>query len=323
MNVVVVGLGSMGKRRIRLIKKIDPTINIYGVDSRKDRQDEVSKLYLVRTYSSLMDISEKIDAAFICTSPLSHAGLINECLNKKINVFTEINLVSDMYGENMKLANENKLVLFLSSTPLYKREMQKIKEICNPAIKFNYIYHIGQYLPDWHPWEAYNDYFISDKRTNGCREIMAIELPWIVDLFGKVTNMNVMRNKMTRLKIDYNDNYIIQFEHSNNNKGVIVIDVVSPKAVRKLEVYSENKYVSWNGTPDSLLEFDKENKKDINYSLYDDVDKVEGYSDFIVENAYEEEIRAFFYAIKGNNKDVFYTFSKDKEILELIDSIEG
>lgn len=323
MNIIVIGLGSMGKRRIRLIKKIDPTISIFGIDSREDRRDEVAKLYSIKTYSSIVNIDGEVDVAFICTSPLSHANLINECLSKRINVFTEINLVSDMYDDNIKLAQDNNLILFLSSTQLYKREMQKIKEICSPVKQYNYIYHVGQYLPDWHPWETYNDYFISNKRTNGCREILAIELPWIVDLFGKVVGKNVIKSKITKLNIDYNDNYIIQLEHENDNKGVLIVDVVSPKAVRKLEIYSEDKYISWNGTPDTLIEYDKSNKRDVSYCLYDDVDKVEGYSELIVENAYEEEIRAFFNAIRGDKKDILHTFEKDKEILKLIDDIEG
>ena len=323
MNIIVIGLGSMGKRRIRLIKKIDPTISIFGIDSREDRRDEVAKLYSIKTYSSIVNIDGEVDVAFICTSPLSHANLINECLSKRINVFTEINLVSDMYDDNIKLAQDNNLILFLSSTQLYKREMQKIKEICSPVKQYNYIYHVGQYLPDWHPWETYNDYFISNKRTNGCREIMAIELPWIVNLFGKVVSKNVIKSKITKLNIDYNDNYIIQLEHENGNKGVLIVDVVSPKAVRKLEIYSEDKYISWNGTPDSLIEYDKSNKRDVSYCLYDDVDKVEGYSELIVENAYEEEIRAFLNAIRGDKKDILHTFEKDKEILKLIDDIEG
>ena len=255
----------MGKRRIRLIKKIDPTISIFGIDSREDRRDEVAKLYSIKTYSSIVNIDGEVDVAFICTSPLSHANLINECLSKRINVFTEINLVSDMYDDNIKLAQDNNLILFLSSTQLYKREMQKIKEICSPVKQYNYIYHVGQYLPDWHPWETYNDYFISNKRTNGCREILAIELPWIVDLFGKVVGKNVIKSKITKLNIDYNDNYIIQLEHENDNKGVLIVDVVSPKAVRKLEIYSEDKYISWNGTPDTLIEYDKSNKRDVSY----------------------------------------------------------
>ena len=45
MNVLVIGLGSMGKRRIRLIQELFPEAFIYGVDARQDRREEVSDLY--------------------------------------------------------------------------------------------------------------------------------------------------------------------------------------------------------------------------------------------------------------------------------------
>ena len=39
MKVLVIGLGSMGKRRIRLIKDMYPEFEIYGVDGREDRRN--------------------------------------------------------------------------------------------------------------------------------------------------------------------------------------------------------------------------------------------------------------------------------------------
>lgn len=35
MKVAVIGLGSMGKRRIRLLKHFDKNIEIIGIDSKK------------------------------------------------------------------------------------------------------------------------------------------------------------------------------------------------------------------------------------------------------------------------------------------------
>lgn len=322
MNFAVIGLGSMGKRRIRLIKKIVKDAVIFGVDNNIERQIEARDKYGIKTFDTLESINENISAAFICTSPLTHSKIINECLQKGINVFTEINLIDDMYDENINLAKKNKLVLFLSSTPMYKKEMQKISEIFNKPTSTNYIYHIGQYLPDWHPWESYNNFFVSDKRTNGCREIMAIEFPWIIELFGKVRRINVIKDKMSTLSINYNDNFIIQLEHENNNKGSLVIDVVSPKGVRKLEIYNENKYLSWDGTPDSLLKYDRQKKVSISFKLYDEVENVKGYNEFIVENAYEEELKTFFRLLNGNNENALWDFEKDKEVLQIIDKIE-
>ena len=106
MNILVIGLGSMGKRRIRLIKELYPEFVIYGVDGRQDRCNEVKELFNIECAKSIEDATNSfsIDSAFVCTSPLSHSSIINECLKNKWNVFTELNLVSDGYNENIELA---------------------------------------------------------------------------------------------------------------------------------------------------------------------------------------------------------------------------
>ena len=319
MNIVVIGLGSMGKRRIRLIKDIYPDYNIVGIDVRVDRIEEASSKFGIECSNSIDNI-KKVDCAFICTSPLSHNNLIHQCLIRGWNVFTELNLVQDGYQENMSFAKEQGKTLFLSSTLLYREEIRYIRSKISDNKKWNYIYHIGQYLPDWHPWENYKEFFIGDKRTNGCREIMAIELPWITSTFGEVEIVNVLSDKLTRLNIDYKDNFIIQFQHKNGNKGVLIVDVVSPIAVRKLEIYSEGGYISWNGTPDSVFEYNSECKKLVHVTLSEHPLHMEGYSAFVVENAYKNEIRDFFNVVNGVTS-AQYGFEQDLDVLKLIDKI--
>lgn len=323
MNIVVIGLGSMGKRRIRLIKELFPLYNIYGVDEREDRRLEVTELFGIKCYDKTNSIYNDyyIDVAFVCTSPISHNEIINECLRYKWNVFTEINLVEDGYDENIKLAQDNNCVLFLSSTFFYREEIKYIRNSVKKKNKWNYVYHIGQYLPNWHPWEKYNNFFIGNKKTNGCREIMAIELPWLIDTFGKINNMNVIKDKITQLNIDFNDNYMIQIKHENGNKGTLIVDVVSPVAVRNLEIYSEKQYIRWHGTPDSLFEYNENNNELNLVRLSEKEEHKEGYSNFIVENAYKNEIKEFFDVLQ-NNKKIIYGFKEDKEILKLINKVE-
>ena len=326
MNILVVGLGSMGKRRIRLIKQIDESIKLYGVDSREDRRKQAEELYGIVTFNDLdVALKNEIDAAFICTSPLSHANLIETCLGRKLHVFTEINLFSDGYEKNMKLAKEQGVVLFLSSTFCYREE---IKYIIDAVAASNsqtiYTYHVGQYLPDWHPWENYTDYFIGDSKTNGCREIMAIEFPWIIKAFGKVLDIQIKKGKKSNLKIGYNDTYSMLLAHESGTQGVITVDVVSRKAVRNLEVFSEDLYISWDGSENGLKKYDFESKTEKQVVLYDSVDKQENYAAFIVENEYKNEINAFFDIIKSNGKmKAVYDFSDDLEVLALIDKIES
>lgn len=319
MRIVVVGLGSMGKRRIRLIQEMYQNYIIIGIDSRSDRRKEASRLFNIECVNSIDNI-DTAECAFICTSPLSHNNLIHDCLLKGWHVFTELNLVPDGYQVNMALSKEMNKTLFLSSTFFYREEIRYIRERVTKEKKWNYVYHIGQYLPDWHPWENYKDFFLGDKRTNGCREIMAIELPWITGTFGEVESVNVLSDKLTDLNIHYHDNFMIQIRHKNGNKGSLIVDVVSPVAVRKLEIYGEGTYLSWDGTPDSVAEYDSDSKKLVSVSLIEQAEHMEGYSAFVVENAYKNEIREFFNVVEGNAR-AQYSFEQDLKVLKLIDMI--
>lgn len=321
MNICVIGLGSMGKRRIRLLKKIIPAPVIIGIDSDMERAKNVGEEYGIACFSSLGAINISLDGAFVCTSPQSHGEIIKECLQMGCHVFSEINLINNLYKDNICLAKEKKKVLFLSSTPLYKAEMQfiykKLKQNGKPC---TYQYHVGQYLPDWHPWDNLRDFFVSNRMTNGCRELLAIELPWMQDAFGKITKVNAIKRKLTALELDFPDTYLIQLEHENGSAGNLIIDVVSRQAVRLLEVLNEDIYIKWCGTPDSLYEKDIESGelKRIQTGKYI---HEQGYGDFINEYAYMKEIEEFFEVIKG--KQARYSFEKDMEILQIIDKIES
>ena len=324
MKIIVIGLGSMGKRRIRLLSEKED-IQLFGIDNNPERCQEVIKKFGIKCYKNIVEVvaTERPDAAVVCTSPLSHAEIIKECLVNKLHVFTEINLVSDCYNENIAIAKKNGLTLFLSSTFLYQSETLKIIERVKESnvSNLNYIYHVGQYLPDWHPWESYNKYFIGNPRTNGCREIMAIDMPWIVTAFGDVKSVQVLKSKNSGLNIDYNDNYLIMLEHNTGAKGIFAVDVVTRKAVRHFEVYGEDLSIVWEGTPESLVEYDIENQREVQLLAEQTIEHMVGYSNLIDENPYRDELNAFLDAI-NNGKQPLWDFERDFTLLKVIDKIE-
>ena len=324
MKVIVIGLGSMGKRRIRLIKQYDENIEIIGVDTNALRCQEVQETFGIETFEELQQaLVLHPDCAFVTTSPVTHVSIIKCCLENNMHVFTELNLVSDGYEENQKLAQNRGRVLFLSSTMLYRRETEYIaNRVREQKQLLHYQYHIGQYLPDWHPWENYKSFFIGDRRTNGCRELFAIELPWLERTFGEIEEIKVIKSKLTSLDIDYPDCFAVIIKHAAGHVGTLNINVVSRKAVREFKLIGEQIYLSWNGTPNSLQEYCIEKNADIPINLYETIDKLSGYSENIIENAYLCEIEEFFMTIAGKVVPR-YSFSKDTEILQAIDKIEG
>lgn len=320
MKLLIVGLGSMGKRRARLTRGIDPSIEIVGVDSAESRRAEALELGLVNAAAA--SIREAMafgpQAALVCTAPLAHAAIISELLDNDLPVFTELNLVSDGYAENMAKARAKGLPLFLSSTMLYRRETQYIKQqVAAFGRPVHYIYHIGQYLPDWHPWENYKNFFVSDPRTGGVREIFGIDLPWLLDAFGLVEQMTVRADTISDLGLPYPDCTTLLLRHHGGAQGILAVDVVSRKAVRNFECYGDGIHLFWEGNPKALYEFRGGEKRAVD--TYGTFEHDARYSDNIVENAYVDELLNFFAVLRGEEQPR-WTFEKDLAAIELMDA---
>lgn len=323
MKVLVVGYGSMGRRRIRLFRQIDASARFVCVDSNSKRIEQIIADGH-EAYSSLDGaIREGADLAFVCTSPLSHAEIVPALLRSGIDTFSELNLSSRNYDELTRLASGGNARLFLSSTMLYKPQVQKIKELVRQqALPVTYIYHIGQYLPDWHPWENYRDFFVGKKESNGCREIYAIQLPWIVDTFGDVSGLSSASHKTTNLDIDYDDSFITILEHGNGNKGVFVVDVASRIATTYLEVIGEGIHLTWDGSNGGLRIYNIAEKRTETFTAYENEVHDGNYASNIEENSYLEEVRDFISFIREGTEPR-WSIEKDRAVLGLIDRIEG
>ena len=74
MKFMVVGLGSMGKRRIRNLKRLGQG-DIIGVDVREERRSEAAKLHGVAVCETFeQGLSHRPDAVVISTPPDMHMG---------------------------------------------------------------------------------------------------------------------------------------------------------------------------------------------------------------------------------------------------------
>lgn len=146
-------------------------------------------------------------------------------------------------------------------------------------------------------------------------------MPWLLDCFGEVKSVNFVHKKVSDLDIDYDDSYQIMIEHESGVVGCLTVDVVTPKTGRELEIWQENFCITWKGTPDTLMEYDNQKGSMQEVVLYDTVEHQNGYNQFVVENAYYDEIMNYIESILGQAVPR-YSFEKDKKILKLIDEIE-
>ncbi len=326
MNILLIGLGSMGRRRAGLLKD-NTRHTLAGVDLSHERRKLARETYGMETFVSVSEVIAsgfKPEAAFICMPPLLHGRMAVQMLELGCHVFTEINLVSDGYEEIKRLSREKGLVFFLSSTFNYRKDIayvqNRVRGMKGPAA---YTYHVGQYLPDWHPWESYRDFFVAEKRTNAVRELMGIDLPWLCGAFGDITHATAAGGNVSGLELGYPDYRILILTHDKGHRGSLCFDVAARAASRRLEVMGEDTHILWEGRPDKLYDYLPETGALMPVSVYEEsVAHREGYHPMIVENAYLDEIRCFLGMVEGKGEPK-YTLDDDEKIIRWMDEIEG
>ena len=243
MNFLVIGLGSMGKRRVRNLIALGYKDNIAGFEPREDRRSEAERKYNIKTYDSLEKAMSEFnpDVFIVSTPPNMHMHYAYLAEKNNINCFIEASVVeAEKILELSKRIKNKKILIAPSCTMKYYPISIKIKELISKKVLgkiLNYNYQTGQYLPDWHPWEKIEDFYVSNPDTGGCREIVPFELTWLNDIFGDSRPLACVRKKVTDINADIDDIYHCILEHSNNVLGNLTIEVVSrPKATREMRI---------------------------------------------------------------------------------------
>src|SRR3989344_367402 len=241
MKFLIVGLGSMGKRRIRNLH-INGEKNITGFDIRSERMEEAKEKYGIKITDDFNKISaQDFDAMLISTSPEAHGDYIRFALQNKKHFFVEHPINDDGYKEIRQLADKDlSIVKAPSCTMRYYTPVKMIKKILDEGrigkvLAFQY--HLGQYLPDWHPWEDYRQVYFSKKETSACREMLPFELIWLNWLMNsRVAEVSGSISKVSDLDMDADDIILANLKYENGILGNVIIDVISRKPFRTLRI---------------------------------------------------------------------------------------
>jgi predicted dehydrogenase len=325
MKFLVIGLGSMGKRRIRCLKALDQE-NIIGVDIREDRRDEVARLFDVKTLESLEKayVEFKPDAVLVCNNPIQHAADIIEAISYNCHVFSETTIIPDGMNEIISASSKKNLVVAASSTLRFKEPIKKLKSILQEeriGKVYAYDYHVGQYLKDWHPWEDIRDFFVSNPRTSGCKELLSIQLPCLNWIFGEINLARSEKATLGDLGMGIEDYYHLSIQHKTNIRGSFVIDVLACPSINSMKIFGDKGTIVWDGTHTiRLWTTPKQSWEEI--EIAEEITRVEGYNEFIYEEPYIKELEEFISAIRTDRKPS-YDFSEDIKVAALISELAG
>lgn len=324
MKVLVVGLGSMGKRRIRCLKQLGIQA-ISGFDPRSDRVHETVSTYGIESVAKVdRAMISRFDALVISVPPDAHGPYMQMCVDERKHFFVEASVIDEGLDELDAAAQRSGIVAAPSATLMFHPAPKRITELVREGRLgrvTNFIYHMGQWLPDWHSYEKVSEFYVSNPVTGGAREIVPFELTWLVKCFGWPERVFARVEKTTTIegaeKID--DTYALSLRFAGH-PATLVVDVVSRQATRLLTVVGDRGHLNWDWNKGCIDIFDGPAARQ-DTERYDAGTAAAGYNANIGEMMYVDEVAEFLSACKGQ-RTFRNTLKEDARVLRILTQAE-
>ena len=303
IRILVIGVGSIGKRHIRNLKKIGiSSNNILAIDTRKDRLDEVRSLGVNKCFSSINEVKrEKFDAAIICSPTSLH---VKQCLwlaKRKKHLLIEKPL-SHNSRDLIKLKKEiikNKIVVMIAYIFRFHPGVIEAKKILDKNIIGKKLYFRGEfseYLPDWHPYENYKKFYMAEKKQGGGS---ILDQCHIMDLshflMGEFKNILCLNTKKSKLQINADDFSELIINNKNGTVSSIHTDIFGRRHSKFFEIKAEKGNLKWDFYDNTLEVYLSKNKKLKVYKFRKDfnlsyIDEIKHFIDCVLKNKIKTKI---------------------------------
>src|SRR5215472_11850126 len=224
MKALVVGLGGIGQRHTRNLRALlgdGVQISAYRVRRQThvvtaalgaDRDRNVELEYGIRTFCDLQDaLGRKPDLAFICNPSSLHVPVALACVQAGCDIFVEKPLSDSLcgIGELVQTAGDRRSIAMVGYQLRFHPCLKALSETVKSGILGNLLgvrATIGEYLPNWHPYEDYRQMYASRADLGGGVVLSQIhEFDYLYSLFGLPTTIYAIGGHWSHFEINVED----------------------------------------------------------------------------------------------------------------------
>lgn len=222
MKVLFIGLGSIGKRHLRLLNETRSVENICWRSGKGRYANAFDAKYNIKVFKDLgQAIQEKPDFAIIANPTALHVETAIAIAKADIPFLIEKPVSDRLEGiEALKKIVQDKnlpvMVGFqMRHHPGYKELIKLINsgEIGQPLNLQGYV---GQYLPDWRPDTDYKESYSARKNLGGGVILdLCHEIDIAISILGQVSKVSCFCGHYSDLEIETEDMADITLEHQD------------------------------------------------------------------------------------------------------------
>jgi predicted dehydrogenase len=227
MRIGVVGLGSMGSRRVRDLSALGHEVVGYDIDAA--RGEQASSRFGVRTFGSFEELKKAgAEAIVISTPPDQHVGYYEACFRSQLPFFSEANIFTPRASWFCEQAAKAGVTGYPSATwqfyPLFGTLKDVIAGLGDRSVQTVH-YHYGGFLPYWHPEERYDHYYAGRPLTSAAREMVPFEMEWLCWIFGPVKAVCAVRDRRHDWVTDIDDSYFLMLDFESGLRGSLIVEL--------------------------------------------------------------------------------------------------
>jgi len=312
-RIAIVGLGSIGRRHLRLISIIDPNIEIILVRSGHGKPYQGKEKKIKTVYSINDAIELGIQAAIISSPATLHLKQSLYLAKNDVHLFIEKPLSNELTGVDVLLneINNRDIVSMIGYVLRYDPGAKKFYNWLRNKLTGDILHaniECGSYLPDWRPEQDYKTTVSAlSKLGGGVLLEMSHELDYLHWFFGKPKSVQAFIRNSGSLNIDVEDQADLLLTSNSGFPIVVQVDFNRRYSARKCTVTTTNGELIWDAG-EKIVTLKEVGKKS---SVYDYTYE----RDYI----YQKQLEVFFDCIKNKTKPAV-TLEDGVNVLKLIDA---
>jgi predicted dehydrogenase len=255
MHILLIGLGSIGKRHLTNLLSLGYQ-NITVVSTKSVLPAEFKHLPVVKTMDEATS-QQQFSSAIICVPTAQHINILQQCLQANIqHIYLEkpvSNNFNDIQTIVFSYPNAN---IFVGFDMHYDLGLQKVKVLIQEKIIGNIVSvnaQVGQYLPDWRPYEDYSKGMSAKIETGGGVMLDLVhEFDYLYWLFGNAQTIAAMYKNSGSLNIETEDIAEVLIHFKSGVVGTIHLDYLQQKLVRNCLITGSKGSIKWDLTTNKV-----------------------------------------------------------------------
>ncbi|MDA8869501.1 Gfo/Idh/MocA family oxidoreductase [Methylophilaceae bacterium] len=258
-SVLIMGAGSIGQRHIKNLRQLGIE-NIVALRSKKGHYKKLPQSLGVIEVSNMKEaIAHNPEIAVIANPSSLHLDSVRKVAEYVKGIFIEkpLSISSSKCDEIVEILNQHKVVSFVGHNlmfhPIVKNIMKfydenDIGEIVNIQCQ------VGQWLPDWHPYEDYKNAYYARKDLGGGAALTLIhEIHLALELAGKPLSVVGEISEYEKLNLDIDTCSDLMIKHHAGAVSQIHLDYLQQPSHRSGLVTYEKGWVAYDFSKNELV----------------------------------------------------------------------